>query len=125
MSVDPTKPIADVNWTTEPVEQASAAVPVPKGAPSDISVINIEGHRETTRSTLAKWLMGLLTLVVVGVLAAGGLQMTGVVSATPLSISDLATAVLTPVATLAGTALGFYFGAQTAGSSAKAEERRG
>lgn len=121
MSDDAPGPVVDINWATEPVEKASAVAPVPKGGPTDVSLAR---HRETTRSTLAKWLMALLTLVVVGLLAAAGLQMTGDVSSSALSISDLATAVLTPVATLTGTALGFYFGAQTAAADAKADERR-
>jgi hypothetical protein len=77
---------------------------------------SIAFYRETTRSVLAKWLMFLVTLVIVGLLVLAGLQMAGTIKAT-VSILDLATGVLTPVVTLAGTALGFYFGAQTATES--------
>jgi hypothetical protein len=81
---------------------------------------SVEGHRETTRSHLARWLMGLLTITVLTLLLLAGLQLAGIIGTTGISIADLAQIVLTPVVTLTGTALGFYFGAQStsAGGSA-------
>lgn len=119
MSTTGPEPAED--WTAEPGEEASVLTPIAEPAPGGVTVA---GHRETTRSALAKWLMALLTLVVIGVLALAGLQMAGTLSASVLSIPDLATTVLTPVVTLAGTALGFYFGAQTAGANGKPEDGR-
>jgi hypothetical protein len=72
----------------------------------------VAGHRETTRSQLARWLMGLLTITVLSLILLAGLQLADVIGMRGTSIGDLAQIVLTPVVTLTGTALGFYFGAQ-------------
>jgi hypothetical protein len=114
-------PGQELNWLAE--EGVRPAVERPILEPSDRRS-SIEGHRETTRSVLAQWLMLLLTIVVVGLLILAGLQMAGVFNQSVLSITDLATAVLTPIVTLAGTALGFYFGAQTAGDDITGTPRR-
>jgi hypothetical protein len=115
---------ADQSTEDWAAEEGPGAADVPLGKPAavaagiaELPAPSLEGYRETTRSGLAKWLMVLLTVVVVGVLTLSGLQMAKIVDASVLSIPDLATAVFTPIVTLAGTALGFYFGAQTAAAN--------
>jgi hypothetical protein len=103
------------DWTDEPLEKAAAKAPETQietpGAGS------LEMHRETTRGQLARWLMALLSVTVGTILLLGGLQMADILDGAKISVQDLAQAVLTPVVTLTGTALGFYFGAQTAGKN--------
>jgi hypothetical protein len=101
----------EFNWTEEPQEIQTAPVTSTIAEPAGVGLAK---HRETTRSALALWLMFLLTLIVVGLLVLAGVEMAGIVKSNVLSVTDLATAVLMPIVTLAGTALGFYFGAQTA-----------
>jgi hypothetical protein len=66
--------------------------------------------------------MGLLTITVLTILLLAGLQLAGIVGPARISIRDLAQITLTPVVTLTGTALGFYFGAQTATSNGSEPE---
>jgi lipid-binding SYLF domain-containing protein len=101
-----------LDLTSDPQELASVARRLDRPR-------TVKDPRETTRSQLARWLMGLLTLTVVTLLLLAGLQLAGIVGASGTSIRDLAQIVLTPVVTLTGTALGFYFGSQsTTGESA-------
>jgi hypothetical protein len=79
---------------------------------------SVELHRETTRGQLARGLMALLSVTVGAILLMAGLQMADILDKGQVSIRDLGQVVLTPVVTLTGTALGFYFGAQTARGSA-------
>lgn len=96
-----------VNWAEE---EGPAAADKEIKEPA----LSLDVHRETTRAQLAKWLMALLTLTVSTILLLAGLQMAGLLEDRGrIQIGDLAQAVLTPVVTLAGTALGFYFGTQS------------
>jgi hypothetical protein len=72
---------------------------------------NQEETRENTRGDLARGLLWLLTLAIGGVLAFIGL---GRLDGTVLTQS-----IFPSLVALAGTALGFYFGSQTAKESAK------
>jgi hypothetical protein len=101
------EPVED--WTADEEEQAALKEPVP--APH----FGPDEHRETTRAQLAKWLMALLTLTVLTILALAFLEMAGALGDEKGELRDVAQFVLTPVVTLVGTALGFYFGAQSVG----------
>ena len=80
--------------------------------PPDITEkYNAEATRETTRGDLARGLLWLLTFTIGGVLIFIGL---GRLDGTVLTQS-----VFPSLIALAGTALGFYFGSQTAKESAK------
>ena len=86
--------------------------PGPPPPPPDISEpYNPEQTRETTRGDLARGLLWLLTFTIGGVLVFIGL---GRLDGTVLTQS-----IFPSLVALAGTALGFYFGSQTAKESAK------
>jgi hypothetical protein len=97
-------------------ERDWAAEEGPTAAEKEIErpALSAEVHRETTRAHLAKWLMALLTLTVLTILLLAGLEMAGLLEDNhDGQLGNLAQLVLTPVVTLVGTALGFYFGAQS------------
>src|SRR6266542_6165393 len=104
MTSPETEPPVDANWLAQEGEDAAKE---PIVTPS----VNVETYRETTRSQLARWLMVLLSVTVLTLLLLAGLQLAGIVGRSQISIRDLAQVTLTPVVTLTGTALGFYFGA--------------
>src|SRR5689334_1191719 len=97
-------PERPLNWADE--EPGAIERPIVQPTPSGVSV---EFRRETTRSRLAHALMMLLALTVLTILLLAGLQKARILHEDQISIVDLTQAVLTPVVTLTGTALGFYF----------------
>jgi hypothetical protein len=84
---------------------------LPPPPPSTSEPYNPERTRETARGDLARGLLLLLTLTIGGVLAFIGL---GRLDGTVLTQS-----IFPSLVALAGTALGFYFGSQTAKESAR------
>src|SRR5437870_3811644 len=66
-----------IRLVDDPVER-SVGVTREIGTPS-AAAPSVAQYRETTRSVIARWLMGLLTLTVVAILALAGLQMAGIV----------------------------------------------
>jgi hypothetical protein len=105
------QPILATDWTQEPSELAAGQIPEQEiKTPAQTSVA---AHRESTRSQLARWLMALLTVTVLSILLLAGLQVGGVIGTAGIPIRDLSQIALTPVVALTGTALGFYFGAQS------------
>ena len=83
----------------------------PPPPPDTSKPFNPDETRETTRGDLARGLLWLLTFAIGGVLAFIGL---GRLDGTVLTQS-----IFPSLIALAGTALGFYFGSQTAKESAK------
>jgi hypothetical protein len=106
-------PVADLDLSNEPV----TALP-PAGPAREIEDVGLitrpysqEETRENTRGDLARGLLWLLTFAIGGVLMFIGL---GRLDGTVLTQS-----IFPSLIALAGTALGFYFGSQTARESAK------
>ena len=85
--------------------------PPPPPAQDITKPYNPDETRETTRGDLARGLLWLLTFAIGGVLAFIGL---GRLDGTVLTQS-----IFPSLVALAGTALGFYFGSQTAKDSAR------
>lgn len=106
----PSRTLPAIDWADEEGPKAAAAAIKTPG-------VSVEAHRETTRGQLARWLMGLLTLTVLVILGLAAAEVLGIKNKSDLSIQAIAEVTLTPVVTLTGTALGFYFGAQTAKST--------
>jgi hypothetical protein len=87
---------------TETEPHATAAVPA-GDAPPPVGAMEIEDRREFVRGDLARGLLWLLTLTIGGVIFFVGIgQIKGEV---------LTQSIFPSLVTLAGTALGFYFGA--------------
>jgi hypothetical protein len=132
MSVQPprssgaaTGPEEVLDWSEEEIEAPELALALGDLPGERVTERDIDVYRETTRSQLARWLMALLTLVVVALLLYAGLELAGVFhQIAGVGIGDLAQTVLTPVVTLSGTALGFYYGAHSATGSTEPRQRR-
>jgi hypothetical protein len=105
----------EFDWASEVGEGPTAAIEKPIEQPAPAGSVDL--HRETTRSELARRLMGLLTITVLTIFLLAGLQLAGILGTAQISIRELAQIVLTPVVTLTGTALGFYYGAQSTGTT--------
>ncbi len=88
--------------------------PVTQGALLVTKPYNPDETRETTRGDLARGLLWLLTFAIGGVIAFIGL---GRLDGTVLTQS-----IFPSLVALAGTALGFYFGSQTAKDSVKEQD---
>jgi len=89
----------------------------PPPPPDTSKPYNPDETRETTRGDLARGLLWLLTFAIGGVLAFIGL---GRLDGTVLTQS-----IFPSLVALAGTALGFYFGSQTAKESARDSDSGG
>jgi hypothetical protein len=101
-----------LDLASDPKETAAATTPAGGGPPPLFRVsepYNPDPEREATRGQLARGLLWLLTFAIGGVLVFVGLgRLDGTVITQSIFPSLIA---------LAGTALGFYFGSQTAKNS--------
>lgn len=101
-------PPAEIDLTAVEPEASSQVTEEPAEPPA-LRAYDPEEAREGTRGDLARGLLWLLTLTIGGMIVFVGMgRLDGV---------TLAQSVFPSLVTLAGTALGFYFGSQTARNS--------
>lgn len=113
---DPKKPVPpdggkEESKTEDFTQEPASASPPVSGTAVLTKPYNPDETRETTRGDLARGLLWLLTFAIGGVIVFIGL---GRLDGTVLTQS-----IFPSLVALAGTALGFYFGSQTAKESAK------
>ena len=118
--LDATAP-GDVTEPTEPTETLNATVDEHSAAPGfdgpREEPFDSERHRDTTRSWIAYWLLGLLTLVVV--FSFGSLIVFSDGKVTFDNLKSLLELVMGPIVALVSAATGFYFGSQQSNDSKK------
>jgi hypothetical protein len=103
--------MSETEWDLTKVDPEPPAAPAP-GSGVQTKPFDLEQGREETRGDLARGLLYLLTFAIGGVLVFIG---TGRLDGTVLTQS-----VFPSLIALAGTALGFYFGSQSANGSGSA-----